>query len=399
MESIYIEPKRITPENENWFFGYYDNPAFSCDGKFHLAIRVPFMDRMPCHTDPAEIFVINLESGERTKVGQTLAWNFQQSCMLQWHPTLADTIVYNDVDPDAAQGYCTVIQDLKTGVKRYAGRACADIAPDGKTGVAVNFDRIYDFRPGYGYCRERDPFYDQDHPADDGVFIVDLETGKARLILSYERIWALCGGYFGGGDKKILINHITFNTDGSRLVLLVRNFGGDGSKWLTAILTVGCDGADPYLLSDFSYASHYHWRDSRVLAMHSAGLEVGDMGNQLYELTDRTHTGTVIDSDFFRADGHCSYSPDCSRMLYDSYPKPDMHRELYLYDLVSRRGALLGRYLDDPLFKKITDARCDLHPRWSPDGRHISLDSIREGFRAVYLLDLAPAMKALRGGL
>lgn len=49
--------------------------------------------------------------------------------------------------------------ELSTGKKRYAP-ACANISRDGRRGLRVNFCRIYDFRPGYGYCNTRDPYAD-----------------------------------------------------------------------------------------------------------------------------------------------------------------------------------------------------------------------------------------------
>jgi Tol biopolymer transport system component len=33
--------------------------------------------------------------------------------------------------------------------------------------------------------------------------------------------------------------------------------------------------------------------------------------------------------------------------------------------------------------------RCDLHPRWSPDGRWLSVDSAHTGVRRSYLVDVA----------
>lgn len=391
--------RRVTPAEQHWFFGYYDIPAFDAGSKRHLCLNVPFMDRLPGARDQANIYLIDLDSEARTLIDATSAWNFQQACMLQWHPTQPDTIIYNlrcgDASyPDMTEcGYGAIVRSLASGKALRLDRPVANVARTGDWAVSVNFDRLFDFRPGYGYAGQRDRFYDAPHPADDGIFLIDLKTGKSRLTVSLERIWDFVGGYFGGRDQKICINHITFNPAGTRMVFLVRNFNADGS-WRTALLTCDTQGRELFLLSDFAMASHYNWRDASIVAFYSQGLELGSQGPQLYELEDLTHAGCAIDPDFFVRDGHNSYSPDLEWMLYDSYPI-DGYRELYLYDLKQHKGGLLGRYWVKPGCDG--DIRCDLHPVWAPDGRTISFDSVHEGYRGLYVMDVGAAKAALRG--
>lgn len=383
---------RFTPAGEHCFFGYYDIPAFSRDGKKHLYLKVGFMDRMQERSDVAEIRLHDFENNTGVKIAETTAWNFQQACMLQWHPTIEDEIIYN-VRADTACGYGAVIQNLKTGEKRPLDRPVANVARTGRHAVSVNFDRMFDFRPGYGYAGQRDAFFGDNHPVDDGIFITDLATGKSRLTISLDRIWDFCGNHFAS-DQKIMINHITFNPAGDRLVFLVRNFYEPGGQWETVILTCDREGKDLYLLSDFAMASHYHWKDDLVIAFYSDGREVSGLGAQLYELTDLTHEGYAIDPDFFVRDGHVSYSPDGNWILYDSYIFPDFTRRLYLYSLCRRKGGLLGVYVVPELCAG--DIRCDLHPIWAPDSKTISFDSVHENFRAVYRMDLTAPMARLR---
>ena len=40
-------------------------------------------------------------------------------------------------------------------------------------------------------------------------------------------------------------------------------------------------------------------------------------------------------------------------------------------------------------WKYIDAMRCDLHPRWSPDGRFISIDSVFSGIRQSYIIDVS----------
>ncbi|MBQ3078864.1 MAG: hypothetical protein IJC48_02530 [Clostridia bacterium] len=391
MKQLPAKAVRITPDDGQWFFGYYDIPAFDSTGSRHLAMRVNFWDRLPEKDDIAELYVIDLKTGEKEKFAETTAWCFQQGCFLQWLPNSEDTVIWNTRKNNAC-GYACVIKNLKTGKERTIDRPIANVSPTGKHALSINFDRMFDFRPGYGYAGRTDDWKNDNHPSNDGIYLIDLETGNFRLILSLQTLWDLTGGFFGGKDQKIMINHINFNTDGTRFAFLLRNFSNSG--WKSAIITANTDGSDVFVLSDYAYASHYYWVSPSVIAFHSSGLELGDMGNQLYELTDQTHTGKAVDPSFFLFDGHISYSPNREYLLYDSYPKADGCRELYLYDAVTRRGGLLGRFRCASY--PTIDIRCDLHPVWSPTGKMISIDSVYEGFRGMYTFDVTDAMHALR---
>ena len=86
-------------------------------------------------------------------------------------------------------------------------------------------------------------------------------------------------------------------------------------------------------------------------------------------------------------DGHCSYSPDGKWMLTDSYPLEDSCRKLFLYRLEDGTAFEIGSFYSDPSYPVPT--RCDLHPNWSRDGRSVCIDSIHEGSRQIYLLDVS----------
>ncbi|MFE5318022.1 hypothetical protein ACFQ88_04830 [Paenibacillus sp. NPDC056579] len=133
-------------------------------------------------------------------------------------------------------------------------------------------------------------------------------------------------------------------------------------------------------------ASHYHWKDTENIVIWSSGAKDSDMGNQLYVLKDRSNEVQPIDREYFLKDGHCSYSPDRSILLYDSYPDTDSYRHLYLYHLAHKRGVTLGSFYSQPHING--DIRCDLHPRWNRAGTAISFDSTHEGHRRIYTVNV-----------
>jgi hypothetical protein len=205
-----------------------------------------------------------------------------------------------------------------------------------------------------------------------------------ELILSLRELGTAGREFFGG--SKILVNHLNLNPGGTRFVALVRSFpDGTGERLRTLAMTANADGSDLRVLWAGGVASHYHWRDDETLAMV---IQDPEGRITLAEFSDREGSWRLVDPAFFLDDGHGSYSPDRRWMLYDSYPI-EGRRHLYLYDLRRREGRDLGWVASQPVDDPVAlETRCDLHPRWSPDGRAITFDSVHEGFRGVYRLEL-----------
>ncbi|MFD0680991.1 MULTISPECIES: hypothetical protein [unclassified Paenibacillus] len=387
-KNVTVSIERLTDSSGHQFYGYYDNAAWSGDDRYHLYHKVKFWDRLQGENDMAELGMIDMTTKRYIPIAETYAWNFQQGAMLQWHPLAPkDEIIFNTRSNGKFNG---VVMNVHTKEQRLLEEPVVNVDPTGKYALSVNFSRMFDFRPGYGYAGIKDPYYNEPHPDEDGIIRIELSTGKSERILSLQQIWNFTKDAFEGTDQKIMINHINFNTDGTRFVCLVRNFPL-GTGWKTAILTANPDGSEMFLLSDYSYASHYHWRDSEHLVIYSRGVEGSDSGNQLYELKDRTHEVTAIDKAFFLKDGHCSYSPDRKLLLYDSYPDEFSYRHLYLYDLIQKRGVTLGSLYSYPNIDG--DFRSDLHPRWNRAGTAFSIDSTHEGQRHMYKVDIKDVFK------
>ena len=393
---------RLTPPQGHFFFGYYDIPAASSNG-LHLCHQVAFRDRFPTPADAATLGTIRLPAGPDdapgafTPFGETLAWNFQQGSMLQWWPLAANTCLYN-VFADGRYGAC--LHDVAGGGRLALPLPVANVSQDGTKALCINLSRVYDFRPGYGYEELPDPFADVAAPAQDGVFVMDLPSGDYRQVLSYPYLaefLATTGELTE--PRKLVVNHITWNPSGSRFMFLLRTFVTKPNEaWLTFLLTAAPDGSDVRLHPVYGMASHYHWCNDDELLVWA--YPTAERKGALVLLDDRNGAMPAVDREFFRADGHCSYSPDGRWILYDSYPDgatPDWLRWLSVYSLDRREGYTLGYFRSEPTVRQtpagpdrsMVDLRCDLHPRWLPGGQTISFDSIHEGYRAVYWADLS----------
>ncbi|NHN31904.1 hypothetical protein [Paenibacillus agricola] len=387
-----VESTRITSGEGQFFFGYYDNPAFSENGQYHLYHRLDFMNRLQAPGDQIELGMIELNTGRMIPLIETRAWNFQQGSMLQWDPNAPnEQILFNSLKDGAYRG---TVMNIHTGDIRYLDAPIANVDPTGNYAVSINFSRMFNYRPGYGYVDIADPYLNQNHPADDGIRLIDLQSGASKQVLSLDEIWNFIEPIYRLEEAKLTLNHINFNTDGTRFVFLARSKQGPDQRRVTATLTANADGSGLHALSTYEYASHLHWKDPVHLLLHSANGE----GDQLYLYPDGTTDEPVaIDKDYFLEDGHCSYSPDRAWVLYDSYPDEQDYRHLYLYQPASKKGITLGSYYSDPLLNKAigdsgTDIRCDLHPRWNREGTGITFDSMHEGSRHIYAMDLREVM-------
>ncbi|MCX7597861.1 MAG: hypothetical protein N2512_03190 [Armatimonadetes bacterium] len=397
---------RLTPDDGQYFFGYYDVPAADEKGR-HLCHKVAFRDRFPTPEDVALLGYVRLpEPGQKDRptepgnfaiFGETKAWNFQQGSMLQWLGGQPDTCIYN-IFEDGSLGAC--VHNVVTGARRILPRPVANVSQDGTRALCINMSRVYDFRPGYGYEELPDPFASEAAPEADGVWVMDVQTGVNRLVLNYAKLADLAIGEGALAEmRKVVVNHITFNPSATRFMFLLRTFPDQpGGPWETILMTASADGSDLRLHPTWGMASHYHWRnDEELLIWMYTGPERKDA---LVLLNDRTGERTLVDEGFFQYDGHCSYSPDGRWILYDSYPDgstPDYMRWLGVYSVEQRKGFTLGRFRSEPMYRvtpdgedwSLVDLRCDLHPRWMPDSAAVTFDSIHEGSRAIYWVDVS----------
>lgn len=388
--------ERLTREPYHWFYGYYDNQPFSDDLQYHLCHRIPFMNHMPMAGEVAELGMIRLRDNAFIPLSETLAWNFQQGSMYQWRPGHTDEVIYN-----VCYGgiYRSVIQNVKTGKKRIIPMPVATVSLDGKCALSINFSRIFWFRAGYGYAQIKDPWENELHPKDDGVYCIDLDTGDCRLILSLDDMYKISKPYMETEDElyrwKYLVNHINLNTDASRFLVLFRGREDKPlSKWRTFTITANVDGSEPYLLLE-RLASHLHWRDPKNVMIYANTYKENKWGCYLFR--DKTHEVMKYDPhDEMPGDGHCSFSPDRKYILNDTYPDKEGYRSLFIYDIEKEKSHLISRIATIPHQELADiDMRCDLHPRWSRDGSMISFDSVHEGHRHIYRIRVDEIMEAI----
>lgn len=367
------------------WFGYYDKLQFDPDSRRVLGMQVRFEHRSPAPDDEIRLGVIDLSDNDRwTEIGSTKAWNWQQGCMLQWVPGSRDEVIWNTRN-DREKRFESVILNLRSGKKRTLPNPVYALSPDGRSAIYPDFRRLNDTRPGYGYAGLPDPNAAVLEPKDAGLWRMDLQTGKSEMLLSLARIAAVANPHEEMRGAKHWFNHLLYNTDGSRFTFLHRwRAERHKNSWSTRMLTADRDGSDLFVIDPFGQTSHFIWRDpSHILAWawHPSHE------NRFYLLEDKTGKAEVIGRDVMTRNGHCTYLPGNRWILNDAYPDRDRQQPLYLYEVATGRVVELGRFLSPADYKG--EWRCDLHPRFSPDGKSIVIDSPHGGNgRQMYLIDI-----------
>jgi len=375
--------RAITRGPKFQWFGYYDKLQFDPAGRYALAMEVDFEHRSPKPDDVVKIGMVDLQDADRwIELDHSGAWCWQQGCMLQWRPGSQNEILWNDRQENK---YVCHVLDIKSRQKRTLPCPIYTVSPDGRTAVAPDFRRIQDMRPGYGYAGLPDPHAQDPAPKDSGIFRVSVESGKQDLIVSLADIVAF--GKLPGDTKgaKHWFNHLLFNPDGSRFIFLHRWRTPGQSGFSTRMLTAAFDGTDVHVVDPHGQTSHFIWRDPKHIlawAWHPSH------GSAFYLYEDGTEKVEIVGQGVMTGNGHCTYLPGNRWILNDTYPDKARNQNVYLYNVTTGKRIPLGHFRTPPEYTG--EWRCDTHPRFSPDGRSVVIDSPHGGNgRQMYLIDIS----------
>lgn len=392
-----VPVRAVTPDDGGqYFFGYFDKFQFNSDDTLLLGNRIGFTARQPRFGERNTVGIIDPQKCTFEPLAHSLAWNWQQGSMLQWFSD--NEVIYNDVEDGE---YVSRILDIRNGRTRTLCRPIYCLTSDRRHALSVNFARLGRERPGYGYDGLEDPTIDYAHPDNDGIFVLDIERNKAELVISLDQM-VRAYPRENMQETPSWFNHLLFNPSGTRFAFFHRwrRWKENRRSHLTHMFTANLDGSDVYPLNLEDVSSHYAWFDDRKLVNFSNrfkrvnGCRTDEMNWQYYIYTDQTDKVEAVAENLFPGDGHCLPSPNGEWMVTDSYPydDPEDARHLYLYNFNARQGYEIGKFWADPSYPVPT--RCDLHSRWSYNGRCLTFDSIHEkdsyghGRRRVYLAEV-----------
>lgn len=372
---------RVTPKDGfEYFYGYYDKSPWDATGRYMIAVRVQQAYKSVAPKEPGAVCLIDGQNGKTViEIGTTHSWNVQQSCMAQWMgPDYKSRVIYNDFRDGH---YCSVIFNVeKMNEEKVLPLPVYDVSRDGSFALSLDFNRLHRMRPGYGYSNQPDNTKGDLCPDKPCIWKMDIETGEVEKLFKYSDFAAFePDSTMKGAEHKV--NHLMISPNGKRFMVLHRWF--DNGRKHTRLVTVNVDRTEMYNLSDDVFVSHCYWKnDEEILAF----LRKKASGDHYYLMKDKTQEYKLFWPEL-NTDGHCSYSPDGKYIITDTYPNRKRIASVFLCTESGGENGTAKRIarVFSP-FRYDNDCRCDLHPRWSRDGKLVAIDSIHEGRRGLYII-------------
>jgi len=408
--------RRVGRDRGHHFFGYYNKSPWDSSGRYLLAQRVPMLTADLDGSEIAELGYFDLYNADRfTVVGETTAWNWQMGSQLQWLGGLPGRqLIYNSragsLDGDVPYpDFRATVFDADTRNSRELPLPVYVVAPNSAWALCVDYSRFEVTHPTIGYRASVAEPSLANAPADDGIFRMDIESGDAELILSLRDLARFQP--LPSMDRAIhWVTHLEINPASKRFLFIHRwsERVEDETCFLHRLFSANADGSDLRLLEctdhplpqlsasfDASQVGTFDYEKSEYQISHPAWKSDDEIiawaphrGAIHYHLYDeRNDEVRVIGAGSLTENGHMSYSRDGKWLLSDTYPDSNSNeRLLILYDVESDQRYDIGNFYTDPNLGKPN--RCDLHPRWHPDARQLCIDSVHEGERQMYLIDV-----------
>ncbi|WP_431778160.1 hypothetical protein [Microbacterium aurantiacum] len=405
---------------------FYDTSAISPSGKYVAYTEFQDDERLPDPGSIAYVVVVHLEEASEVYRTETRAWDTQVGAHAQWGRN-DNELFFNRMATQDWAPYGVCVDFLLGGERALAGPVYM-VSAVAAASVSPNLTRIWEVQPGYGVLTPESARPPRASiPSDDGVFVVDIESGAMTLIKSLRDIVDAFPEEFaavkGNARGQLYGFHTKWSPDGRRIMFLVRwkSVNGKGNRSLNWIITMTPSGEDMKIaLTPEQWAGGHHpnwcpdsetilmnlvqsWgpaRLRRVIALFDRigrRLNIGS-GAGIHKLRFATFK---YDGSAFQyvalphvGSGHPTWSEDLNAILTDAYPHEpvtagDGTVPIRLISMDGNRSIELLRMRTVPRFSgPRMEWRVDPHPAWSPTGDVIVFNGSPDGRRGVYIAEL-----------
>lgn len=383
--SLSSEPVFLQDGHNATFFGYHDKTPYSSDGDIILGCSVAGSDK-DRNTNGRQMTIGYFEGYENaqtpkfTPLANTVAWSWQQGCMLQWFPGQRDRhIMFNAVCDGQYISRVLDVQSRQT-VIQYDYPIYA-LSKNSRRAVSLNFSRLARLRPGYGYTTVPDVRVDEGAPNNDGLFVINLDTGESELVVSLRDLALQAGA---GNSTCHYINHANFSPSGTRIIFFHLWMNAVGERCMRLVVH-DLEESKTFELERRRRVSHYCWIDDERILATVASREGNGWRYVTYSLGEGV--APMLLTTPLSTDGHPMMAPG-SKSFFVSDLRLDKRREdsAVIGKLESNEIIEVARFAIPWAYSG--EVRCDLHPRWDWEGKKICVDAVRSNRRCMVSIDL-----------
>jgi|TARA_B100001971_G_scaffold206583_1_gene225576 hypothetical protein len=363
---------------EGFFYGFHDKSPWSLDNTMLLAHKCCDPLRTPREDESVEVgYFVGDEYERFISVGETHCWNWQMGSMLQWVGKTTK-IIFNEYNGN--RHISRILDKEGHELKRFP-IPVATLSSNGKWAVSHSFARLRSLAPAYGYANGMDQEENNPIPEEEGLTLLNLESGEKRFLFSVAEI-ASVAPEPSMKQGRHYFTHCLFSPSGKRFLFYHRWVLSNGQTW-TRMISCNRDGSELFIFPTAGTVTHVAWKnDSTILAY----AYTREYGGSYYLFRDQSNDFDIFGEGNFSSDGHPQFSPDGKRVITDSYPNRRRVQYLILYDLEEDKRRDLA-VLRSP-WKYRHDVRCDLHPRWDRRGTQVCFDSAHTGMRSLCTMKL-----------
>ena len=240
--------------------------------------------------------------------------------------------------------------------------------------------------PGYGYDIEDGSYLDEGHPADTGLYIIDVEKNTRKLLFSLDYLASLEPTENMKGARHF-VTHTEFSKDNQYVIFMHRWIHDDPDKRFSRLITCRLDGSELCISPTTDMVSHYVWDEKwGILAF----CRINNVDGH-YLFSDHTMKRWRHVAPQLNSDGHQSFIPGADAFITDTYPDGRRYAKLWRVDLNTDETKLLADLKSPKAFQSPNCYKnwcCDLHPRVSPQGTYVTFDSVHTDHRALCVMKL-----------
>jgi hypothetical protein len=403
---IGLEIEQLTFGEKHHFFGYIGQCRtipWNADGRYVLALEIDRIDRLPTPEEFATVILVDTANGNKIiRLDKSHAWNPQQGTMFYWNPAKPATqFFFNDRDIKTGKVF-TVLYDIekKERVREYkfddTPVGNGGVAADGSAFLAINYGRLARLRLVTGYQEALDWSSDEIAPENDGIFVVDIKTGKKRLLVSYRRLEQKIKEHDSDfAHSGLFINHTLWNRQSNRVYFFARA-GWDGKGKRTNIpFTVNIDGSG-LTLHKKHIGGHPEWDEGNILIGREGARQI------LYDPEKQNIVGQIGTPQMFPVpEGDISLSPDGNWFVNGYKPGGKSGKTYYAVYRRSDGAFVRSEGVDNGGYSG--NIRIDPAPRWNRTNDAILIPGIaknktRQMFILHVITDLDSGSLRLRSG-